>query len=305
MLRPMPDAPPAQPAPIPALRLDAPPEEADLLAPPVTWTPEFEEYREAAAYVVAQQNRGIKPVTLALMLLPFAALAALIVYPMLASGRRRLAAVTLVETFEYWIPLVGVFLLPILYARLSRRLGRRGMVAVLAGLLAACAAAQVAAVLVVGHASGGWFLLALPWVMFLWLMYTVLRQVTRGGVFRKLWDGEPAAGEERTISLREGGLQTDMALYSLLNRWPGILRVSETKNCLLLHTGTYGFTAVPKRAFPDRAAYERFRDVARERAGKRTAFEVVAPPTAKPQAADPSNPPVVNPGAGRYAGSET
>ena len=256
--------------------------------PPVKWTPEFEEYREAAAYVSAQQNRGNKPVILVVMILPFAVIAALITYPLLMSGQRRLAAVRLVDGLQYWIPLAGVFVLTLLYARLSRRVGRRGMIGVLVGVVAACAAAQASAVLVVGRLQQDWFVLLLPWVMFLWLAYSLFRQVAKGGIFRKLWDGEPAAREERTFSLREGGLQTDMALHTLLNRWAGILKVSETKSCLLLHTGTYGFTAVPKRAFPTPAAYDRFAQVARERAGRRTAFEVLA----KPQAAGAPIPPV-------------
>ena len=255
--------------------LAEPLEAEELLAPPVTWTPTFDEYHEATLFTVSRQQKRGGVIFALLTLVPLAAVAALLAYPLLVTGRRRQAAVTLVQTLQPVIPFVGIFVLAFLFARLTRTLRRGAIVAFVLGVVLACVAAQVASGLVVGSVFGDGYGAWWAWAGLAWVAFAFLRQTFRGGVYLKLWNGEPSAREERTVALRAEGVQTDMMLHALLNRWPGIVGVSETRSCLLLHTGAYGCVVVAKRAFADPAAYQHFAQTARDSAGRRTAFEVV------------------------------
>ena len=296
--------PPAPPPPLPALRLDESVGEADLLVPPVTWTPEFEEYRQTTAAVLASQaNRGAGWILGLFVGLPFVLLSTLLLLPVIVPGRRAAAVLNFARAMQIFIPVGGILMVSFTYALISRRLGRRGVLVYFIGILVLVAAAQVAVGAATGGVVAGLSSSAFAWIIFLLLWAVWFRQAWNGGVIRKVWTGEPTYREERTVMLRPEGVQTDMALHSGLVRWPAVLKVSETKLCLLLHTGAYGFVSVPKRAFPDRAAYDRFAQVARERAGKRTAFEVLAKPQAAPPPPPPI-PPVANPAGVRYAAPE-
>ena len=295
----MPDAPTA---PLPALRLDESVEDADLLVPPVTWTPEFEEYREAQAAVLAAKQTDNSPLSFGLVfvLLPLVGAAGVLIYPSYAPIERQNGAMEMVRGLQTWIPFGAYFMLPFAYAFVAR-FGRAATTVMLVVLPILAVAAEVAAVRVVGSITADVVLVLFGAGMFMTAWWTLYTRTRQGGHLRKIWDGESVVREEHTVTLRREGAQSDLALRSAFTRWPGVVKVSETQHCLLLHTGEYGFVSIPRRAFPTPAAYDRFAQVARERAGRRTAFEVLA----KPQAAGAPIPPIVNPADVRYAAAET
>ena len=114
--------------------------------------------------------------------------------------------------------------------------------------------------------------LVLPLVVFgaFWIFFIVANKKARAN--------SRALQRECTVSLSEDDFRVEFGPTTIINRWPGVLRVGDTREHLFVFTQSSDGFVVPRRAFASDEEFERFFEFAHTRC---EAAKPLVPPLAR------------------------
>lgn len=109
-------------------------------------------------------------------------------------------------------------------------------------------------------ADDGSFMTLLPWLVIFLAIWLFFFRFLRGAIQRN-WDAQPHLRRPATMELTPHGLRFDNGVAVLDYRWECFLKWREGDTLFLLYPSDIGFLTVPKRAMPDAATVDAFRQL--------------------------------------------